>query len=150
MSKKPKVEIVGWEAKFYDTFLNMISLGKYETFIQKVIHDLGAGTGKNATLMLRYLGAAGKVYALEIGDEMRKQLSERQKMDSRIEILNQRIEFPYQLSEKGSLAFISFVFHGLEQPKRLQVLQHVSDNLFPGGRFCILDYNHFSVSDSSW
>ena len=147
--------------KVPDKFLNIISLGKYETFIQKVINDLdiqendviidlGAGTGKNADLMLRYLSARGKVYALEIGNEMRRQLSDRQKKDSRIKILNQRIELPYQLSEKANLAFISFVLHGLEQTKRLQVLRHVSENLLPGGRFCVLDYNHFSVQDSPW
>ncbi|UCF64317.1 MAG: methyltransferase type 11, partial [bacterium] len=62
MKKKPQVEIVGWEAKNYDRFLNFISIGKYESFIRQVIldlkireneiiMDLGAGTGKNAEIM---------------------------------------------------------------------------------------------------
>jgi ubiquinone/menaquinone biosynthesis C-methylase UbiE len=61
MPKKPQVEIVGWEAKNYDNFLNLISFGKYETFIRRVIQDLefhedeiimdlGAGTGRNEDL----------------------------------------------------------------------------------------------------
>ena len=161
MSEKPQVEIVGWEAKNYDNFLNFISFGKYERFIQKVIHDLdiyeddiimdlGAGTGKNADLMLRYMQNEGSVYALEIGDEMRKQLSVRHKNDSRIHILNQRIELPFRLPEKATLAFISFVLHGLEQQNRLQVVRNVSENLVSSGRFCILDYNHFSVQGSPW
>jgi demethylmenaquinone methyltransferase/2-methoxy-6-polyprenyl-1,4-benzoquinol methylase len=81
---------------------------------------------------------------------MREQLLIRQSHDSRIHIMNQRIEEPFRLPEKATLAFISFVLHGLEQQKRLRVIQNVSENLISNGRFCILDYNHFSVQDSPW
>ena len=100
--------------------------------------------------MLRYMGDEGRIYALEIGGEMRDQLSALRENDTRIHILNQRIELPFQLPEKATLAFISFVLHGLEQQKRLQVVRNVSENLVSNGRFCILDYNHFSIQDSPW
>jgi len=161
VSEKPQVEIVGWKAKTYDKFLNFISFGKYERFIQRAIHDvdiyeddiimdLGAGTGKNADIMLSYMRNEGRVFTLEIGDEMRDQLSLRQKDDSRIHILNQRIELPFRLPEKSTLAFISFVLHGLEQQNRLRVVRNVSENLVSNGRFCILDYDHSSVQDPPW
>lgn len=161
MSKKPQVEIVGWKAKNYDNFIKLINFGKYETFIRKaiqdleiqgddIIMDLGAGTGRNADLMLRHMQDQGKVYAIEIGNEMRDQLLIRQSHDSRIHVINQRIEVPFRVPEKATLAFISFVLHGLEQQNRLRVIQNVSDNLASNGRFCILDYNHFSVQDSPW
>ena len=161
MKKKPQVEIVGWEARNYDNFLNFISFGQYQSFIYKaienldiredeIIMDLGAGTGKNEEIMLQYMGTQGKIYALEIGEEMREQLNKRQMKDSRIHIINQRIEQSFQLPEKASLAFISFVLHGLEQSNRLRVIENIANNLRDSGRFCILDYNHFAVQDSPW
>lgn len=161
MKKKPQVEIVGWEAKYYDRFLKFISIGKYESFIRQVIldleireneiiMDLGAGTGKNAEIMLQYMSANSKIYALEIGEEMRDQLAKRMMADARIHILNQRIEQSFQLPENASLAFISFVLHGLDQSNRLRVLKNVSSNLTESGRFCVLDYNHFAVQESPW
>ena len=83
------------------------------------------------------MGTQGKIYALEIGEEMREQLNQRQMKDSRIHIINQRIEQSFQLPEKASLAFISFVLHGLEQSNRLRVIENVANNLRDSGRFCI-------------
>ncbi len=161
MSSRPQVEIIGFEAKFYDMLLNTISFGKYGSFIRgaisdiklstdEVVMDLGAGTGKNAELMLNRMGPAGKIYALEIGEEMRRQLEQRRENDQRITVINQRIEQPFQLPEKATLAFISFVIHGLQQSDRLKVVRNVRDNLAEGGRFCILDYNHFVVDEAPW
>ncbi len=161
MSSKPQVEITGLEARFYDLLLNLISFRRYEVFIRRVIADLnlneneivmdlGAGTGKNDKLMFDYLGPESRIYALEIGEEMRRQLAELQKNEPRLVIINQRIEKAFRLPEQASLAFISFVIHGLKQENRLMVVQNVADNLRPGGRFCILDYNHFSVDNAAW
>ncbi|MBN2365681.1 MAG: class I SAM-dependent methyltransferase [Calditrichaeota bacterium] len=161
MSGKPQVEITGLEAKFYDFLLNMVLLGQYDPFIKKVIHhlrlnpddivmDLGAGTGKNADLMLQYMNEHGKIYAIEIGEEMRKQLNHRQKSDSRIRVVHQRIEEKFILPELATVAFISFVMHGLEQPDRLKAIDNVYSNLSGLGRFCILDYNHFNVDHAPW
>ncbi len=158
---KPQVEITGWEAKFYDQFLQLVTLGRYSGLLQRVISDillnpsevvmdLGAGTGKNAERILKRLNPDSRFYALEIGSEMRRQLRKRQLRDPRIIILNQRIETPFQLSEKVSLAFISFVIHGLTPPGRLQVIENVHQNLRDNGKFCILDYNHFNVDESPW
>jgi demethylmenaquinone methyltransferase/2-methoxy-6-polyprenyl-1,4-benzoquinol methylase len=161
MPARSKVEVKGLEAKFYDALMNLITLGKYEGFIRQaiadlqltpedVVMDLGAGTGKNAELMLRTMGNGGKVYALEIGPEMLEQLQQRQQNDSRIHILNQRIDEPFQLPEPATVAFISFVLHGFEQDDRIKIIENVRNNLTPNGRFCILDYNQFSVDDSPW
>jgi hypothetical protein len=80
---------------------------------------------------------------------MRGQLSERQKRDSRIHILNQLIEHLFQLPEKATIVFTSFVLHGLNQQNRLRVVYNVFENLVSNARFYILDSNHFSVKDSS-
>ena len=161
MPARSKVEVKGLEAKHYDLLMNLITLGKYERFIRKaiadlhlqpddVVMDLGAGTGKNAELMFTYLDARGKLFALEIGEEMRWQLEERKSSHPNLIILNQRIEQPFRLPEPATVAFISFVLHGLEQEERLKVLENVHNNLAEKGRFCILDYAHFNVDEAPW
>ncbi len=161
MPARSKVEVKGLEAKHYDLLMNLITLGKYERFIRKaisdlnlkpndVVMDLGAGTGKNAELMFNHLGSDGKLFALEIGEEMRRQLEERRKTHPNLVVLNQRIEQPFRLPESATVAFISFVLHGLEQEDRLKVLENVRNNLAENGRFCMLDYAHFSVDEAPW
>jgi len=161
MTNKPQVEITGWEARNYDRFLNFIFLGRYEKFISRVINDLqlrpeeiiadlGAGTGRMASLMLQQMNNQGRIYALEIGEEMKEQLSRLQKRDERLTIIHQRIDEPFLLPIQVTLVFISFVLHGLNQPERLQVIQNVHQNLTVGGKFCILDYHHFSLPDAPW
>ncbi len=161
MPARSKVEVKGLEARFYDLLMNLITLGRYEGFIRQaiadlnlreddVVMDLGAGTGKNAELMFRHLGPRGKVYALEIGKEMLEQLQQRQQNEPRLHIINQRIDEPFRLPEPATVAFISFVLHGFEQEDRLKIIENVRHNLSEGGRFCILDYNQFSVDESPW
>ncbi len=160
-NSKPQVEITGLEAKFYDFLLNTITLGQYSRLIQKaiseiplnseeIVMDLGAGTGKNSEIFLELLGPQSKIYALEIGEEMRQQIEKRQQAESRLLLLNQRIEQPFLLPETATVAFISFVIHGLQQESRLKVIENVYQNLESGGKFCILDYNHFAVDSSPW
>ncbi|MFZ0389395.1 MAG: methyltransferase domain-containing protein [Calditrichia bacterium] len=161
MGDKPQVEITGLEARFYDRLLNLLSVGRYNALLKKMINDLplreqevvmdlGAGTGKNAELILQRLNDSSRLYALEIGEEMRRQLQRRRQNDSRISILNQRIEEPFSLPEPATVALISFVLHGLPQGKRLKVVENAANNLLPGGRFCIWDYNHFTVDEAPW
>jgi hypothetical protein len=61
------VELTPYIAKHYDKLMNGISFGIYSRFISKAIADmdikpddsildLGCGTGRNASLMLQYLG----------------------------------------------------------------------------------------------
>jgi ubiquinone/menaquinone biosynthesis C-methylase UbiE len=161
MTKKPQVEITGWEARNYDRFLDLIFLGRYEKFVSRVIDDLqlrpeelvadlGAGTGRMASLILKQMNKQGRIYALEIGEEMKEQLYRLQKRDDRLMIIHQRIDEPFLLPIKVTLVFISFVLHGLKQAERLQVIQNVYQNLQVGGKFCILDYNHFSLLNAPW
>ena len=76
-----KVEVTGAVARHYDLMINLITGGTYSFFIRRVIRamdirpddailDLGAGTGRNACLMARYLGGRGRIVGLDIGEEM--------------------------------------------------------------------------------
>ncbi len=161
MPARTKVEVKGFEARHYDSLMNLITLGKYAGFIRQaiadlqlptgaVVADLGAGTGKNAELMLPYLGERGKIYALEIGEEMKAQLRQRQERFPQIELIDQRIEQPFTLPQPADTVFISFVLHGFEQPDRLNIIRNALNNLKNGGEFCILDYNQFDVDAAPW
>ena len=76
-----KVEIHNFAANYYDTILNIVSLGTYPFFIRNVIAhmkilpqdrilDLGAGSGRNALLMRPYLSEEGEIINLDISTEM--------------------------------------------------------------------------------
>jgi len=106
-----KVEVQGFEAKYYDKLLNILTFGRYAVFIQKAIAsmgikpedkilDFGAGTGRNALLMHRYLNGKGEILGLEISENMIKQFKEKTKDISNINLLEQRIDVPFELEKK--------------------------------------------------
>ena len=69
---KSKVEVKGFTARHYDNLMDIITFGKYSSFIEDAIKlmkirpddriiDLGAGTGRNACLMMKYLSEKRKI-----------------------------------------------------------------------------------------
>lgn len=151
-----KVEIQGFAARYYDAMLNAATLGGYSVFIKNAIAaigiqpsdkilDLGAGTGRNALLMNAFLDGGGKIVGMEISTEMIKRFEEKTKGFNNIEVLNRRIDEPFDLKEPFDKVFISFVLHGFPHPVREKVIQNVYNNLKDGGEFIILDYNEFKI-----
>ena len=64
-------------ARFYDLFMNVISLGYYPHLIRKVVEkmniqpgqsilDLGSGTGRNDIFMAQKIGPEGSILGLDI------------------------------------------------------------------------------------
>jgi len=154
-----KVEVSGFEARYYDTLMNLITLGWYPSFIRKAIADLdlkegervldlGAGTGRNALLMQPYLGASGEVLGLEIGEEMQRQFLHKTRAYPNLRLENLRIDEPLPYREEFDRAFISFVLHGFIQERRESIIENVHRALKPGGVFAILDYANFDVGHS--
>jgi len=154
-----KVEVNGFEARHYDFFMNLITGGTYPFFIRWVVKDMqiqpadnildfGCGTGRNISLMKKYLSEDGRVTGLDIGAEMLKQAQHRFANHPRVTIEKRRIEeaLPYQ--DEFNKVFISFVLHGLIQEDRLKVIANANRALKPGGEFLILDYNEFNLKRS--
>jgi len=150
-----KVEVTGFTARHYDTLMNIISFGSYPSFIQKAIQlmeikpndkiiELGAGTGRNAYLMSKYLSAEGEVTGLDISDEMISQFKRKCKDLHNLKIIKQRIDQPLPYEDKFDRAFISFVLHGFPQDVRIQIIRNAFKALKKNGEFFILDYNEFS------
>jgi len=154
-----KVEVSGFEAKYYDTLMNVITLGWYPSFIRRVIADLelkrgdrvldfGAGTGRNALLMREYVGEEGRIVGLEIGEEMQRQFLHKTSAFSNISLENRRIDEPLPYENAFDMVFISFVLHGFIQEKRDAIIANAARALKPGGIFAILDYNNFDIESA--
>jgi len=154
-----RVEVHGWEARYYDLLIDFISLGKYPSFIKEVISlmeiqpadriiDFGCGTGRNNLLMLKCLSAQGELVGLDIGEEMIVQFTKRCASYPNAQILKVRMEEPLPFSEEFDKAFMSFVLHGFPHQVREVILTNVQRVLKPQGEFFLLDWNEFSLSEA--
>ncbi len=155
-----KVEVKGWEARYYDRLMDLITLGYYPIFIRRVIGalglkegmrvaDFGAGTGRNALLMRKYIGQSGKIVGFEIGEEMQEQFHKKTAPYSNIKLLPLRIDEELPFSQEFDLVFISFVLHGFVQDLRDRIIQNAYNILKSGGIFAILDYANFNVDEAN-
>jgi len=153
-----KVEISKLTAKYYDKLMNIVTFSGYSLFIKKAIQlmniksndkiiDLGAGTGRNACLMMNYLSTKGELIGLDISNEMIAQFERRCASFANAKIVNQRIDKPLPYENKFDKVFISFVLHGFPQGVRRQIIRNVFKALKKNGEFFILDYNEFSVKE---
>jgi len=154
-----KVEIQGLSARFYDKLMNFASFGAYSSFIRKAVRlmnispddtilDFGAGTGRNALLMNRYLTGKGEVLGLEISQEMITQFEKKTKKYQRINVVDQRIDQPFSLEKKYDKVFISFVFHGFPFEIQKNIIQNAYNALKDNGRFIMLDFNEFVTDET--
>ncbi len=152
---KSKVETKGFMAKHYDAILDIATFGRYPSFIRKAIRlmkielsdrilDLGAGTGRNACLMMKYLSKEGKLIGVDISEEMISQFRKKCVNFSNAEIIHTRIDKPLPFRKKFDKVFISFVFHGFPQNIRNVIINSAFGVLKGDGSFFILDYNEFS------
>ncbi|MBW2058885.1 MAG: methyltransferase domain-containing protein [Deltaproteobacteria bacterium] len=156
-----KVEVRGAEARYYDLLMNLITGGSYPFFIRAVMRhmgiqpddailDLGAGTGRNACLMRRYLSDRGRILGLDIGPEMLAQARRKCHPFSNVTFVNRRVEEALPYGGEFDVVFISFVLHGFVQEDRLRIVENAYRALRSGGRFFVLDYNEFDPACSPW
>jgi len=153
-----KVEISGFSARHYDVLLDIITLGRYSSMLQKAIRlmdikpadkilDLGAGTGKNACLMRKYFSSSGELIGLDISEEMISQFEKNCADFSNMKVINTRIDQDLVYKNYFDKVFISFVLHGFPQRARYTIIKNAFKALKKGGEFCILDYNEFSLNE---
>lgn len=151
-----KVELTPWSARHYDNILNIMSLGLYDNFINKAIGDcnfkyhesildFGAGSGKNAFTMLKYIGKDAKITGLDISEVMQQNFENKMNRFPNVTFLRKRIDEPLNLNEKFDNVFISFVIHGFPNEIRDKIIDNAYSSLKKGGRFIILDFAEFSL-----
>ncbi len=157
-SPRTKVEVKGLEARHYDFFMNLLTIGMYPRFIRNAIAgmelqlgesvlDFGCGTGRNDCLMLSHVGDGGHILGLDISEEMIAQAREKCAPHSNISFDFKRIEEPLPYENEFDVVFMSFVLHGFENYDKEIIAKNAYRALKPGGRFVILDYNEFHVQD---
>lgn len=104
-----------------------------------VVADIGAGSGYYAFRIARKV-PNGKVYAVEIQDEMISLLRDNRKkfgMEN-VEIIKGSATSPNLPENSIDLAFMVDVYHELEFPS--EVLRAIHKSLKPGGRLLLLEY----------
>ncbi len=154
-----KVELQGFTAKFYDKIMNIMTFGSYRLFIKKAIEymeilpndtiiDFGAGTGRNALLMNKYLSEEGEILGLEISDQMIAQFKKKTAFIENINVNKQRIDRPFTREKKYDKVFISFVFHGFPFDVQKQIIKNAFNALNENGEFIILDFNEFVTDET--
>ena len=162
MSERSKVVIRGFEAKYYDELLNILSLWQYPRFIKHIINnetdvkpgynvaELGVGNGRNAILFAHRVGNRGKEVGFDISEDMIEKARRKTGKFSNIEIVHHSILEPYPEKYRNffDIAFISFVFHGLEDYEKEEMLKQLKTILKPDGKFYILDYNQTDINDT--
>jgi len=151
-----KVETKRFTARHYDAFMNIVSFGRYSSFMEKSIKlmgikpedriiDFGAGTGRNARLMLKYLSSKGELMGIDISEVMISQFKKRCSHFSNVKIINRRIDEPLPFEDEFDKVFISFVLHGFPQSVREIIIDNAFKALKDGGEFIILDWNEFDL-----
>jgi len=152
------VEVSPFVAKHYDTLMNMASFGRYSSFIQEAVKfmniepgdrilDLGAGTGRNACLMMEHLSSEGKLIGIDVSHEMIRQFRKKCVSFPNAGIVNARVDKSFPFKENFDKVFISFLLHGFPQQVRESIIENVCRILKKDGIFFILDYNEFSYSE---
>ncbi len=151
------VELSPFIAKHYDFIMNSLSFGKYRRFIHKAIADigikptdsildLGCGTGRNASLMLKQLKIEGSITGIDLSPIMQKQFEKRFANEKRVSFSSQRIDIPFNLEKKYDIIFIGFVLHGFPNAIRENIIENAKNHLKPNGIFAILDFSEFDVN----
>lgn len=119
-------------------------IGLLEIPAGAVVADLGAGGGYFTFKLAAAVGDAGRVYAVDVDDDMIRYLQERVTEESirNVEVI--RGEFHDPLLPDGSidLLFSSNTFHHIED--RPGYFARVRSDLAPNGRVAILELNDYS------
>lgn len=150
------VELNTFISLFYDSIIDIQTLGLYRKFINQAIKDmninpndtildLGCGTGRNASLMLSYLNNNSEIIGIDLSPIMKKQFEKRFEGKNNITFIQQRIDIPFDLQKTFDIVFISFVIHGFPQEVRKIVIENAKRHLKQGGRLIILDYSEFDM-----
>jgi ubiquinone/menaquinone biosynthesis C-methylase UbiE len=159
-SARSKVEIGPAGARYYDLFLNLLSLVQYPHFIKRIVDkmginhgqsilDLGSGTGRNDCFMAKKAGSQGRIMGLDISNEMLVRAWKHCRGYPNVIFEKQRIELSLPYEEEFDKVFISFVLHGFEDDQKVGIISNAYRALKMGGSFYILDYAQFDI-DRMW
>jgi ubiquinone/menaquinone biosynthesis C-methylase UbiE len=116
-----------------------LAIEKMKLSSQSVVADIGAGTGYYTFAIARKI-PKGKVYAIEIQDEMIKYLEEKKSATgiNNVEIIKGSQQSPNLSANSVDLAIMVDVYHELEYPH--EMLQAIKRSLKKDGAILLLEY----------
>lgn len=160
-SQRSKVEIKGFEAKYYDILMGLLTFGQYNKWIRRAVRgtgvgrgfnviEFGSGTGVAACEFSKIIGESGRYIGFDIGEEMMAKAIKKCRKRKNVEFAKERIEHPIRIPFKADIVFMSFVMHGLENQDKEKVIKNAYHNLKEGGIFAVFDYSQIKYQDASW
>jgi demethylmenaquinone methyltransferase/2-methoxy-6-polyprenyl-1,4-benzoquinol methylase len=155
---KSHVEIDGMLARYYEHLLNLVTAGQYGRFIEEAIEDMdikpedrildfGSGSGYNAEFMINYLGDKGEILGLDISRAGIARFNQKFSDEPGVNVKERRIDRPLPYESEFNKVLSSFVIHGLPHSARKNVLKNARKALVEGGRFYLLDYGEFALTE---
>jgi len=116
-----------------------LAIDKIQVAPDAVIADIGAGTGYY-TFKLAPKVPKGKVYAVEIQDEMIDAINEKKKKlnNNNVEVIKGTFTSPNLPSNSVDLAIMVDVYHELEFP--VEMLQSIKNSLKKDGQLLLIEY----------
>ena len=116
-----------------------LAINKMELQPTSTVADIGAGTGYY-TFKIAQRVPNGKVYAVEIQDDMIRYLNERKSElnCNNVEVIKGDSKSPHLPDSSIDLAIMIDVYHELEYPK--EMLQYISKALRKDGKILLLEY----------
>jgi predicted methyltransferase len=110
----------------------------------QTIADLGAGGGYFTFLLARATGPMGKVYAIDIDQDMTKLLAQaaRDRGANNVEVILAQPGDPMLPERSVDLVFTANTYHHLEE--RVRYFSALRQALRPGGRVAIIEFDNRS------
>ena len=105
------------------------------------VADLGAGSGYFTASLARAVGPSGRVYAVDVDEEMNEYLRERLAKEGvdNVEIVLGEYSDPKLPDGQIDLLFTSNTYHHIEE--RADYFRRVRTDLAPGGRVAVIEYD---------
>ena len=116
-----------------------LAIDKMDLTPSSVVADIGAGTGYY-TFKIAERVPQGKVYAVEIQEDLLRYLNNQKKElgASNIEVIKGDAKSPHLPDSSVDLAIMVDVYHELEYPR--EMLHYISDALKSNGRILLIEY----------
>lgn len=104
------------------------------------VADIGAGEGELAVEIARRIGASGRVYATELGEEERAAIRERARAAgvANVEVVEAQISATGLPTACCDAAFLRNVYHHLSDPSA--IAKDIERALVPGGTLVVIDF----------
>jgi demethylmenaquinone methyltransferase/2-methoxy-6-polyprenyl-1,4-benzoquinol methylase len=152
LNTKQRIDFFAKSAPYYDSILDLVTIGQYAKFLKKAVEilaprkgerilDLCSGTGRAASWMATDVGEIGEVVGLDITESMVKVAKERYGGLRNLIFLQRDVTKPFGYENYFDGIFTSFALHELPEKHRPAVLEKSNLALREGGRMVIADFH---------